>query len=194
MGRRRKGYDPEDPDTWPADAKRRRYKELMIRDILIGSHSDTSPKSKWIDKKLKVDDNSRRVKLDEDMLDTIADIQAMYKIGTFRFLPDSVLKVLQQRSSKLPFDPKTVDDPNPEIRSWNVTSVVRMSLEVMRLYLFATDPYMRKVLGKVVRVDGAKIGLKSLDTMMEETADLDSKFEYEDDDDFDFSILEDIDF
>ena len=140
--------------------------------------------------------NGLRVRIDSDMIDTIADIGAMHKIGMFRHLPDGVLTQLGRKTrGNLPFDPATVDDPNPEIRAWRHTAVIRMSLEIMRLYLLALDPYVREVIRSTLSAGNhRRIGLLEIAQSIERVCGLEANIDYEDDEDFDFSSLEEWEF
>ena len=40
--------DPFDPETWPAESKRRLEREMQIKDVLMGHKVSTSPKKQWI--------------------------------------------------------------------------------------------------------------------------------------------------
>ena len=65
---------------------------------------------------------------------------------SFAFLPTAVIDMLLDKYPKaIPFDHDTVRDPDPSIRGWNDTTMVRIALEVLRLYLMGMDPYFRRV-------------------------------------------------
>ncbi len=195
-GRPRKPIDVNDPDTWPRLEKRQHKREMYLKDVFLGHTTDKSPKSKYIDSQLQRMNDGLRVRIDPDMIEAIADIGAMHKIGMFRHLPDSVLEVLIRRTkNNLPFDPETVGDPNPSMRAWRHTAVIRMALEVMRLYLMAMDPYVREVVRSTLSADKHRqIGLREVAQSIERVCGLEAMIDYEDDDDFDFSSLEEVEF
>ena len=77
--------DPFDPDTWPAENKRRLEREMQLKDVLMGSKIHNSPKKLWIRERTAHLEGERvGIGIDHEMLDTIADIQAMHKLGSFR--------------------------------------------------------------------------------------------------------------
>ena len=190
--------DPFDPNTWPADSKRRLEREMQIKDVLMGHKVSTSPKKQWIRERTAHRPNERiNVSLHPDMLDTVADIQAMHKLGTFRFLPLSVRETFFRMGRyDLPFDSEEAFSKDPKARVWKTSAIVRMSLEIMRLYLMGLDPYMSRAMRNYLSVDLHKIGMKRMVNSVHRAAEFDKEFDYEDDDDFDFTGLsdDDIDF
>ena len=190
--------DPFDPDTWPAESKRRLEREMQIKDVLMGHKVSTSPKKQWIRERTAHRPDERiNVSLHPDMLDTVADIQAMHKLGTFRLLPLSVRETFFRMGRyDLPFDSEEAFGKDPRTRVWKTSAIVRMSLEVMRLYLMGLDPYMSKAMRNYLSVDLHKIGMKRMVNSVHRAAEFDKEFDYEDDADFDFTGLtdDDIDF
>ena len=70
-----------------------------------------------------------------------------------------------------------------------------MALEVMRLYLMAMDPYVREVVRSTLSADKHRqIGLREVAQSIERVCGLEAMIDYEDDDDFDFSSLEEVEF
>jgi len=181
--------DPFDPNTWPAGDKRRLEREMQLRDILIGNKVVNSPKAIYLKERMAhLERDSVGIALNHHMMDTIADIQAMHKLGAFRFLPLSVREVfLRSGQYHLPFDSEEAYSENPKARIWNDTAIVKMSLEVLRLYLMGLDPYTSRVIRSYLSVDLHKVGVKKMTNAVERVAEFQN--EYEDDDDFDFSTL-----
>ncbi len=191
-------FDPFDPNTWPAESKRRLEREMQIKDVLMGHKISTSPKKQWIRERTAHLKGERiNVSLHPDMMDTVADIQAMHKLGAFRYLPLSVRETFFRMGRyDLPFDSEEAFSGDPRARIWKTSAIVRMSLEVMRLYLMGLDPYMSRTIRKYLSVDLHKIGMKRMVNSVHRAAEFDKEFDYEDDDDFDFSNLSaaDVDF
>ena len=191
----RNKIDPFDPNTWPADSKRRLEREMQIKDVLMGSKVVNSPKKLWIrERTAHLEGDKVGVQLDQTMLDTVADMQAMYKLGAFRYLPLSVREVfLRTGMYNLPFDKDAAFSNDPKSRPWTTTALVRMSLEVMRLYLMGLDPYMSRAMRSYLSVDLHKIGMKRMTNSVQRAAEFDKVYDYEDDSEFDFSGLMDED-
>ena len=190
--------DPFDPDTWPAESKRRLEREMQLKDVLMGSKIVNSPKKLWSRERTAHLEGERvGIGIDHEMLDTIADIQAMHKLGAFRYLPLSVREIFFRTGRyNLPFNQEEAFSGNPKSRPWNTTAIVRMSLEVMRLYLMGLDPYMSRAMRNYLSVDLHKIGMKRMANSVHRAGEFEKVYEYEDDSDFDFSGLsdEDLDF
>jgi hypothetical protein len=190
--------DPFDPDTWPADSKRRLEREMQLKDVLMGSKVVNSPKKLWIRERTAHLEGERiGIGIDNEMLDTIADIQAMHKLGAFRYLPLSVREMFFRTGKyHLPFNVDEAFSGNPKSRPWNTTAIVRMSLEVMRLYLMGLDPYMSRAMRNYLSVDLHKIGMKRMTNSVHRAGEFEKEFDYEDDSEFDFSGLsaEDLEF
>jgi len=138
-------YVPNDPSTWPKHFIKKHEKAMYLLDVLIGDTDPSFPKAKYLLEESNVD-YIKRIGLDDEMLSTCADIQGMAKMGSFAFLPTAVIDMLLDKYPKaIPFDHDTVRDPDPSIRGWNDTTIVRIALEVLRLYLMGMDPYFRRV-------------------------------------------------
>ena len=77
----------------------------------------------------------------------------------------------------LPFYVEEAFSGNPKSRPWNTTAIVRMSLEVMRLYLMGLDPYMSRAMRNYLSVDLHKIGMKRMVNSVHRAAEFDKEFE-----------------
>ena len=188
-GRSRKmQIDPFNPDTWPADSKRRLEREMHIKDIMCGKKISNSPKAMFMEEfRLKDSDAyGKNVWMDEDILERISDIQALHKIGSFRFVPLVVRdQYAKNTNSPLPFDITKIDEPKS--KPWELKEIIRMSLSVMSLYLMGLDPYTNKIMRQYLTMDLHKVGYRKAANSVELSANFMDKFET--DEYFDFSDL-----
>ena len=109
------------------------------------------------------------VKLSSEDMETIYDINRLWEIGTFRYIPEAVSERLlsdhiignfgKLKDGNVSFD--TVADPNNPI-SIPHNILTRMGLEVLRLYLMGVDPYMRAVVRRVITSNGETLHLKRI--------------------------------
>jgi hypothetical protein len=133
-------YNPEDPATWPHSVKGREKKMLHFLDILTGESREGSPKGKYLDDVFEGRRRGIQIDVDREMMETISDIEGMYKIGGFGNIP---LVVAEKWASKYsncrpPFDPELLTSSELSDRGWTPTAVIRMSLEVFRYYLMGS--------------------------------------------------------
>tara|TARA_Y100000004_G_scaffold197405_1_gene271900 strand:- start:4 stop:618 length:615 start_codon:yes stop_codon:yes gene_type:complete len=187
-GRGKHPIDPFNPDTWPADSKRRLEREMHIKDVMCGRKIHNSPKAMFMEEFRLKDSNAygKNVWMDEDILERVSDIQAMHKIGAFRFIPLSVRdQYAQGTNSPLPFDVSKLSDPKS--KPWEIKEIIRMSLNVMLLYLMGLDTYTNRVMRHYLSMDLHKVGYRKAANAVELSANFKEK--YESDDDFDFSDL-----
>jgi len=195
---RRKGdtkrYVPDDPETWPVAWQKRERKILYMFDILAGGKLDNSPKQEVIQTWTDAGGRYHTVKLDHDMLESIADIQAMYKAGGFSRMPLSVAEKIANHygGNKMPFDIEALDDPSPTSRPWKPSDIVRMSLEVFRLYLMGMDPMVNRIIRKTLDMSSRPITLEKIARAVETIASFEGMLEIDPEDDFDFDSLEDL--
>jgi len=195
---RRKGdtkrYAPDDPDTWPVAWQKRERKILYMFDILAGGKLDNSPKQEVIEKWTNIGGRYHDIRLDHDMLESIADIQAMYKAGGFSRMPLSVAEKIANHygGNKMPFDIEALDDPSPTSRPWKPSDIVRMSLEVFRLYLMGMDPMVNRIIRRTLDMSSRPITLEKIARAVETVASFEGMLEIDPEDDFDFDSLEDL--
>jgi len=185
---KKRTIDAFDPDTWPADSKRRLEREMHIKDIMCGRKIHTSPKAMFMEEyKLKDSDSyGKNVWMDEDILEKISDIQAMHKVGAFRFMPLSVKdQYAKNTNSPLPFDISKVSEVKG--KPWHLKEIVRMSLSVTLLYLMGLDTYTNRIMKTYLSMDLHKVGYRKAANAVELSAEFLEK--YENDDDFDFTDL-----
>ena len=196
---RRKGdkkrYVPSDPDTWPVAWQKRESKILYMFDILAGGKLDNSPKQQVIEKWVNAGGRYHSVRLDHDMLETVADINAIYKMGGFSRMPLSVATKIADHygGNKMPFELEALDDPDPTSRPWKPSDVVRMSLEVFRLYLMGMDPMFNRVIRKTLDMSSRPITLEKIARAVETIATFEGMLEIDPEEDFDFDSLDDLD-
>lgn len=187
-------HDAPNPKTMRGEMKRDR----MIFELLFGGEDDRALKKRFMDE-VRVESaqgNLPQYRLTTDDLDCIIDIQRLWELGTFRNLPEVVASRLFALNT-LPelIDVDALADPNINVSGWNNRALVAMGLEILRLYLMGVDPYMRKVIRNVLTTNGKRLNMKRLLHGVNHSAEaLDTVLEYEDDEEFDFSLLEDLDF
>lgn len=185
---RKMQIDAFNPDTWPADSKRRLEREMHIKDIMVGRKISNSPKAMYMEEfRLKDSDAyGKNVWMDEDILERVSDIQALHKIGSFRFIPLVVRdQYAKNTNSPLPFDLSKIDDPKS--KPWEIKEIIRMSLTVMSLYLMGLDTFTNRIMRKYLTMDLHKVGYRQAANAVELSADFIEKFES--DENFDFSDL-----
>lgn len=174
--------------------QKRERKILYMFDILAGGKLDNSPKQEVIEKWTNIGGRYHDIRLDHDMLESIADIQAMYKAGGFSRMPLSVAEKIANHygGNKMPFDIEALDDPNPTSRPWKPSDIVRMSLEVFRLYLMGMDPMVNRIIRKTLDMSSRPITLEKIARAVETVASFEGMLEIDPEDDFDFDSLEDL--
>ena len=197
-------FDFNDPDTWPKDISKRRVRELYYWDILYGTQLRGSPKRRYLESRQWREDNgrTRRYYLEDEMMESIADIQAMFKMGMLRHVPLSVVEHsirLAPGYQRHPFDLDLIKSKRPDVRPWSDEIVIQMALNIMRLYLMACDPFSRNfVAGALQAGHHSKStqrnwddppSLRRIANSMEQAGAFLDSIEYESDDDFDFSDL-----
>lgn len=195
MGRPRtkSPFDPPHPKT----IRGRMLRERAVKEILFWENYD-SPKRKFFDDN-EDDVKEKTVRLSSEDLETVYDINRLWEIGTFRYIPEAVAERLlashvigKHIGDNVTFD--SLGDPNKDI-SINPSILTRMGLEVLRLYLMGVDPYMRRVVRRVITANGDTLHLRRIMFGVAHSATaLNNEYELEDDDDFDFSGLDDLDF
>ena len=198
MGRKRlrSVWDQKKPGTrW---AEERRERELFV--LLFGEGKADTAIEKWRSALKEHPEywKSKHFTLNVTDIDAMADINQMYHMGLFKNIPDPVAKrLLRSQSHKYLYDPDALADPKNLSAGWSTSALVSMGLECLRLYLMGIDPYMRRVLRNIIKVTGETITMDQVVLGIEDAAAADDALEhleYEDDDDFDFSSIEDLDF
>jgi len=176
----------------------RQIRERALMDILFWSHMDT-PKTRFMKEH---EGWTSTMRLTEEELETVLDLNRMWEAGMFGLIPEVVAerlladrivgKIGRLRGEKVTFD--NIGDPDSDLHI-PATIMVRMGLEVLRLYLMGVDPYMRSIIRRVLTQNGHTLSLKRvMHGVSHSAAVLEGDYEVEDDDDFDFSGLDDIEF
>jgi len=189
-------YDPPSPRT----RRGRQARERAVKEVLFWTESE-GPKKKYMDnvRKEKIRHN---VMLNADDIETLYDLNRLWETGMFRHIPDVVAERLltthmvgslgKLKDGNVTFD--SIGDPDNPV-SIPPAVLVRLGLEVLRLYLLGVDPYMRQLVRRVVTADGNTLSLRRIMIGVSHSAAvMNQEYEIEDDDDFDFSSLDDIDF
>ena len=186
-----RNIDPWDPDTWPSTWRKALEREMQIRDILVGSQSENSPRAQFL-KRIALEDYEnklrKRIFLDAHQLYLLSDIHRLEKAGCFKWMPDAVMQYYASQSptARMPFNSKEREDPNAGV--WTPKELIRMSLYIMKLYLMGIDPYTGRMMNKYLTVglhaisSNRMVGAVENATTFLETV--------ESDDDFDFDSLE----
>jgi len=183
--------DPWDPDTWPSTYRKSLEREMQIRDILVGSKSENSPRAQFL-RRISLEDHEnklrKRVYLDPHILYLISDIHRLEKAGCFKWMPDSVMHYYASQSptASMPFNRYQKEDPNAGV--WTPKELIRMSLYIMKLYLMGIDPYTGRMMNKYLTVGLHAISTNRMTEAVETTATFLETIES--DDDFDFDNLE----
>lgn len=183
--------DPWDPDTWPSTFRKALEREMQIRDILVGSKSELSPRAQFL-KRIALEDHQnklrKRVYLDPHILYLISDIHRLEKSGAFKWMPDAVMHYYASQSptANMPFN--TSHKVDPKVGIWTPKELIRMSLYIMKLYLMGIDPYTGRMMNKYLTVGLHTISSNKMVGAVETAADF--LEEVESDDDFDFDVLE----
>ena len=174
-------YDPADPSTWPLSVRKQVDKIFYLLDALVGESKHGSPKGRYLDKVFE-DKDVVHVAIYRDMMEVIADIEGMYKMGGFGNVPLVVAEKWADRysKSKIPFTPDQLDSGNLSDRPWTPTAVIRLSLDVFRYYLMGTCPMTRKVIKKVMRANDRPITLHQIANAVERAGDFEAEVEVDD--------------
>lgn len=194
-------FDPPNPRT----IRGRQLRERAVKEVLFWENYD-SPKREFMEELEETESRSnykpKVVKLSAEDMETVYDINRLWEIGTFRYIPEAVAERLladhiignfgKLKDGNVSFD--TIADPNNPI-SIPHNILTRMGLEVLRLYLMGVDPYMRAVVRRVIASNGETLHLKRIMYGVSHSAiAMNNDYELEDDDDFDFSSIDGLDF
>lgn len=192
MGRKKINsmWDAPDPRTVRGHLK----KEQALFELLFGDEDIRSIKAKFKQEVNRKRRNLPDVRLNQDDMDCIIDIQRLWELGTFRHIPEVVAnRLFAVHNPQRMIDAEALCNPRPGQSGWSNRIVVSMGLEMLRLYLMGADPYMRKVIRNVLTANGKKMNMKRLLHGVNHSAEAlnaEVEYDYEDDDDFDFSSLE----
>ena len=128
-----------------------------------------------------------------DDMDCIIDLQRLWDLGTFRHIPEVVASRLFKAAGKNKLlDVDALRNPKLNNSGWSNRMLASMGLEMLRLYLMGVDPYMRRVIRNVLTANGKQLNMRRLLHGVNHSAEVyatDLEYDY-DDDDFEFSSLE----
>ena len=85
-------------------------------------------------------------------IETISDIRQMHSVECWKYIPDVVLDALFNEQIHL-----RDEDPTDPTYVLTDREIVRMSLELLRLYLMGADHYNRRLLRKLITAHGQEL-------------------------------------
>jgi hypothetical protein len=167
-------------------------REAKIRDI-------------FYDKKVETEERKRlHIALPDSTQKIIEDIRELHKIDSWKYIPDVVVDALFGEQMQL-----NDDDPMDPTHILKDREIVRIALDVLRLYLLGADSYNRRLMRRIMSMDGKELLPSQIATNVESGAKysiafetlLELRSEYEedlrvveeDDDKFDFTDLDFLD-
>jgi hypothetical protein len=146
------------------------------------------------------------IALPESSQKVIQDIRELHAVDSWKYVPDIVVDALFSEQMQL-----NDDDPIDPTNVLKDREVVRIALDVLRLYLLGSDSYNRRLMRKIMTMDGKELLPTQIAANVESGAKysvafetlLELRDEYEedlhqekktlDDEKFDFSGLEFLD-
>ena len=158
-----KMIDPEDPTTWPRKLETKRERLMYMFDILGGSNLHGLYKQVWVDDFFDGAE-SKRVKLSRDILEDVADLNAIWKSGGFRHIPLPVAEshMLRFATTGVPVDMDDLLNPDAETRPMSPQDVIAISLKIARLYFMGSHPVFAKLMRRTIDVYGEELGLRHI--------------------------------
>ena len=173
-----KMIDPEDPTTWPRKLETKRERLMYMFDILGGSNLHGSYKQVWVDDFFDGAD-SKRVKLSRDILEDIADLNAIWKSGGFRHIPLPVAEALMLRfaTTGSPTELEDLLNPDAETRPITPQDIIAISLKIARLYFMGSHPVFAKLMRRTIDVYGEELGLRHLASVCNQMATYEGMFD-----------------
>ena len=176
--------DPEDPTTWPRKLQTKREKLMYVFDVLSGNGMRGTYKQVWVDDWFD-GKKTVAVRLSRDILEDVADLNAIWKHGGFRNIPLPVAESLALRfANKSPsFDLEDLLNPDAETRPMSPQDIIAISLKIARLYFMGTNPVFSRLIRRTIDVYGNEVGLRHLAATAERMATYESMFDlsgYED--------------
>jgi len=161
-GRPLKLIDPEDPTTWPKRLETKREKLMYLFDILSGNRPGTY-KQKWIEERYS-DAKTVDLRLTRDIIEDIADLNAVYKHGGFRNLPQPVAEAIVRRFSTRPgpLEEEDLYSTDPMDRPLTPQDIIAISLMIAKFHFMAANPVFSHLMKTTTDVYGHKVGLRHL--------------------------------
>ena len=173
-----KMIDPEDPTTWPRKLETKRERLMYMFDILGGSNLHGSYKQVWVDDFFDGAD-SKRVKLSRDILEDVADLNAIWKSGGFRHIPLPVAESLMLRfaTTGSPAELEDLLNPDAETRPLTPQDVISISFKIALLYFMGAHPVFAKLMRRTIDVYGEELGLRHLASICNQMATYEGMFD-----------------
>lgn len=169
--------DPEDPTTWPKSLETKREKLMYLFDIL-SNDVEGSYKQKWIDD-YYLDNTSKQMALSPDIMEGIADLNAVWRHGGFRNIPLPMAEMLMLRMANRrgSYSIEELRNPNPETRPFSPSDIVAISIAIARFYFMGSNPVFARLIKKTVDIYGEDIGLRHLAATADKMATYESMFD-----------------
>ena len=170
--------DPEDPTTWPRKLESKRDRLMYLFDVLGGSNLHGSYKQVWVDDFFDGAD-FKRVQLSRDILEDVADLNAIWKSGGFRHIPLPVAESLMLRfaTTGAPVDMDDLLNPDAETRPISPQDIIAISLKIARLYFMGSHPVFTKLMRRTIDIYGEELGLRHLASVCAKTATYEGMFD-----------------
>ena len=169
--------DPDDPTTWPKSLETRRDKLMYLFDILSNDVEGTY-KQKWIDDYYS-DRATKQMALTRDIMEGIADLNAVWRHGGFRNIPLPMAEMLMLRMANRrgSYSIEELRNPNPETRPFSPSDIVAISIAIARFYFMGSNPVFARLIKNTVDVYGEDIGLRHLAATADRMATYEGMFD-----------------
>jgi len=169
--------DPDDPTTWPKSLETRREKLMYLFDILSNDVEGTY-KQKWIDDYYS-DKASTQIALTRDIMEGVADLNAVWRHGGFRNIPLPMAEMLMLRMANRrgSYSIEELRNPNPETRPFSPSDIVAISIAIARFYFMGSNPVFARLIKNTVDVYGEDIGLRHLAATADRMATYEGMFD-----------------
>jgi hypothetical protein len=169
--------DPDDPTTWPKSLETRREKLMYLFDILSNDVEGTY-KQKWIDDYYS-DKASTQIALTRDIMEGVADLNAVWRHGGFRNIPLPMAEMLMLRMANRrgSYSIEELRNPNPETRPFSPSDIIAIAIAIARFYFMGSNPVFARLIKKTVDVYGEDIGLRHLAATADRMATYEGMFD-----------------
>ena len=127
-------------------AREKKKREDKIRSIFWPKNIETEPNKKRM-----------HIAIPSSSIKTISDIRQMHSVECWKYIPDVVLDALFNEQIHL-----RDEDPTDPTHILTDREIVRMSLEVLRLYLMGADHYNRRLLRQLITSHGQELNPEKL--------------------------------
>lgn len=151
----RKRNNDNQPETWDGtmetkdsvtrsqkqSAREKKKREDKIRSIFWPENLESEHKRSRL-----------HIAIPSSSVETIKDIRKMHEVECWKYVPDVVLDVLFNEQIHL-----RDEDPTDPTYVLTDREIVRMSLELLRLYLMGADHYNRRLLRQLITAHGQEL-------------------------------------